>query len=324
MEKKRQARIDAIEAALVNTSPMRNDAAASAFFARELENIETQTYKVEFAEFKMTQLLPVTAEAGPGAESHTYYMFEPVGVAQLIKNYATDFKKVDIKGTKYTLNFENFGDSYGYNFQEIENAKLAKRPLDRMKAETAREVIEQTIESVMAFGYPTAGISGFFNNVNITEVVFPSNSTGADTNWELKTALQIVEDISALIRAPYLATKGREKINTCVLPNRLYTHLIDTPIGTNVDKTIMMFLKNKHPGVQFTDHHFLDTFEGNTWDKIIVYSREPRKLKFHLPVRYKSLEPHWTGASYEVNNYCRMGGLQFIRPLSAAWAKVAG
>lgn len=323
IDKKRQARVDAINAAIESTPHFRNDAVASVFFARELENVETETYKVEFPEFTMTQLVPVTSEAGPGAETHTYYMYEGVGVAQLIKNYATDFKRVDVKGTKYSLNFENFGDSYAYNFQEIENAKMAKKPIDRLRAETAREVIEQTIEQTMAFGNAAGGITGFFNNANISEVVFPNNSTDTDTNWEKKTALQIIDDINSLIRAPRLATKGRERVDTVALPQRLYTLIDDLPLGDNVDKTVLMFLKKKHPSVQFAEHHLLDEFEGNAWDKIIVYSRNPRKLKFHIPVRYKSLEPFWTGASYEINNYCRMGGLQFVRPLSAAYAQVA-
>jgi len=322
LDKKRQARVDAIEAAIKDTPHFREDAASSVFFARELENIEAETYKVEYPEFKMTSLIPVTSEAGLGAESHTYYMYDSVGVAQLIKNYATDFRRVDVKGQKYTLNFENFGDSYGYNFQEIENAKFAKKPLDKMKAETAREVIEQKIEDVMAFGQAEAGINGFFNHPNLTEVTLPNNSSNTDNDWRLKTPENIIKDVSALIRAPYTATKGRERVDTMVLGNDLYLHLADTPMGSDLDKTILEFLKKKHPGVNFTDHYFLDEFQGAAEDRVIVYSRQPRKLKFHLPVRYKTLEPFWNGAEYSINNYCRMGGLQFIRPLSAAYADI--
>jgi len=322
LDKKRQERVDAIQAAIKDTPHFREDAASSAFFARELENIESQTYKVEFPEFKMTQLLPVTAEAGPGAESHTYYMFEAVGIAQLIKNYATDFKRVDVKGKKYSLNFENFGDSYGYNFQEIENAKFAKRPLDSMKAEAAREVMEQTIEEIMAFGYPEASITGFFNNANISQVVLPNNSSNTDTNWLLKSPLNVIADVNAIIRAPYTVTKGRERVNMVVLPNRLYTHLWDTPKSADSDTSILEYLQKKHKDVQFTDHHFLDDFQGGGSDKVIAYSRMPRKLKFHIPVRFRSLEPHWNGAEYMVNAYSRLGGLQFVRPLSSAYAEV--
>lgn len=322
LDAKRQSRVDAIEAAIKETPHFRNDAAASVFFARELENIEAQTYMVEFPEFKMTQLIPVTSEAGAGAESHTYYMFEGVGVAQLIKNYATDFRRVDVKGQKFTLNFENFGESYGYNFQEIENAKMAKRPLDRMKAETAREVSEQKIEDVMAFGQAEVGIKGFFNHPNLTEVVLPANSTSTDNDWRLKTAVQIIEDLNTIIRTPYNATKGREKVDSVVLSNDLYTLIADKPVGDNVDKTILDFMKTKHSEISWMDHHFLDEFEGASVDRVVAYSRNPRKLKFHLPVRFKQLEPFWNGAEYKINSYCRMGGLQFIRPLSACYADI--
>jgi len=323
LNEKRQARIDAIESSIKGDTIFKEDAASSAFFARELENVEAETYMVEYPEFKMTSLVPVTSEAGAGAESHTYYMFDKVGVAQLIKNYATDFKRVDVKGSKFTLNFENFGDSYGYNFQEIENAKFAKRPIDRMRAETAREVVEAKIEQVMAFGEPLAGISGFFNNANLSQVVLPNNSTATNSNWELKTPEQVIADISSIIRAPYLATAGREKVDSVILPNRLYLHLEDTPMGNNLDKTILNFLEKKFKGVTFSDHHLLDSFQGAALDRVIAYSKNPRKLKFHLPVRYKSLLPFWDGSEYSVKNYARMGGLQFVRPLSAAYAEVA-
>ncbi len=48
------------------------DSAETAFFARELEYIKSKSYDIEFPPLKAIKLIPVSTEAGPGAESITY------------------------------------------------------------------------------------------------------------------------------------------------------------------------------------------------------------------------------------------------------------
>lgn len=48
------------------------DANESIFFERELEHVKARSYDIKYPEFKATMLIPVSTEAGPGAETITY------------------------------------------------------------------------------------------------------------------------------------------------------------------------------------------------------------------------------------------------------------
>ena len=114
------------------------DADQTMFFQRELEHIKSRTYDIRYAELKARSLIPVSGEAGPGAESITYYQYDMVGVAKIIANYATDLPRADVRGKKFTSPVESLGASYGYSVQDIRAAAKAGKPLEQRKANAAR------------------------------------------------------------------------------------------------------------------------------------------------------------------------------------------
>jgi hypothetical protein len=61
------------------------DAGESFFFARELEYIKSKSYDIEFPDMKAFKHIPISTEAGDGAQSITYAQFEEVGLARIIE-----------------------------------------------------------------------------------------------------------------------------------------------------------------------------------------------------------------------------------------------
>ena len=119
------------------------DANESIFFARELEHIKTKTYDKKFAALTATSVIPVSNEVNPGAESITYYQYEPTGMAKIISNYATDLPRADVKGKPFTSVVKGIGSSYGYSIQDVRAARMAGKPLEQRKANAARLAIDQ-------------------------------------------------------------------------------------------------------------------------------------------------------------------------------------
>lgn len=124
-----------ISASLASNPQMNFDAAedASVYFARELDFVKVKTYDKVFPELTALKMFPVTHEVPEGAESVTYYGYEPTGLAKIIGNYATDLPRADVKGQPKTALVKGLGASYGYSVQDMRASKLAGKGLDAKK-----------------------------------------------------------------------------------------------------------------------------------------------------------------------------------------------
>ena len=112
--KTKEQRFDERDYAVIQAS-QRLDADESVFFARELEHVKAQSYDVQYPELTATKNIPVSSEAGPGAETITYQQYDSVGFAKIISNYATDLPRVDLKGKEFTAKVKSIGASYPAN-----------------------------------------------------------------------------------------------------------------------------------------------------------------------------------------------------------------
>lgn len=106
---------------LANSTQLRFDSveSATAFFARELDQVKAKTYDKLYPELSALAYFPITSEVNEGAETTTYYSYDITGMAAIINNYATDLPRVDVKGESHTAHIKSIGDSYGYNVQEM-------------------------------------------------------------------------------------------------------------------------------------------------------------------------------------------------------------
>jgi hypothetical protein len=69
---------------------------AGLFLERQLEFIRPQVFEVTYADIKYPTLLPVTSEAGPGAQTFTYRIMDSTGEFKLIADAADDLPRADI------------------------------------------------------------------------------------------------------------------------------------------------------------------------------------------------------------------------------------
>jgi hypothetical protein len=66
---------------------------AGLFLERQLEYIRPQIFEVAYADIKYPTLLPVTSEAGQGAQTFTYRIMDSTGEFKLIADAADDLPR---------------------------------------------------------------------------------------------------------------------------------------------------------------------------------------------------------------------------------------
>ena len=84
---------------------------ASAFFARELDYVKAKAYDKQYPELSALVYMPQTSEVNEGAETATWYGYEPTGLADIINNYAEDLPRADVMGKPTTVQIKSIGDS---------------------------------------------------------------------------------------------------------------------------------------------------------------------------------------------------------------------
>lgn len=306
---------------VVNVSNLDSD--ESIFFGRELEHIKEQTYDVLYPEYTATRTIPVTSEAGSGADSITYRQFDRVGLMKVIANYADDLPRSDVKGKEYTVNVRSLGGSFGYNVQEVRAAMKAGRPLSAMKANSVRQAYEHAVNQIAYKANPANpkfnGLQGLFYNPNVTKANNPSGKAWADC-----TPDEIIADVTFMINRPTELTQGVEVVNTVLLPISQYGHIAGTPRSSTSDTTILEFLKRVFPNVSFESIPECSNVKpkpsdptGNESANIaIAYNKRPDKLTLELPQLFEQFPPQERGLEIVVPCHARVAGVIIYYPLS--------
>lgn len=295
--------------------PLTNlDAAESAFLMRELEHIKSKTYDKVYPELMARKLIPVSSDAGPGAEAITYRMFDSVGVAKLVADYATDLPKADAHGEEKTSPVRSLGVAYGYSLQEIRAARHANRPLTDKKASAARRAFEQALDDIAALGNAESGLKGLLNHPNV-----PVGTLAAP--WEGKTPEEIVADISQQVGAIRDLTNGVESGPfTILLPDKQYTQIATTQNSTASDVTILEFVLKSNPWVaEIAPWWRLKGAGAGGTDRMVIYTRHPDKLTLEIPQDFEQLNIQEKSLYYEVPCHGRIGGVIWYYPLSARY-----
>lgn len=297
------------------------DADESIFFTRQLTYLKKQTYDIEYPEYKSRIILPVSFEAGTGAQSIQYEQFDRVGLAKIINSYADDLPRADVKGKEFLSTVKSLGASYGFTVQDIRSAQFAGKPLQQRKANAAKESIIQRENQIGMFGDSASGLLGFINHPNISAVVLPNDGTGASILWSTKTPDQILRDLNKLANTPFTLTKGRETPDSLLLTTDAYSYISSTPRSANSDTTILEYFLKNNPFVKNVDWLIELTGAGaGGTDRIMVYKRDPRKLSFEIPQDFEQFPEQPKGLEYVVPCHSRCGGVIMYYPLSAAYS----
>jgi hypothetical protein len=298
------------------TAKMRLDANETIFFQRELESIKAKTYDVKYPELKCRRLIPVSFEAGPGAESIVYQQYDQVGMAKIISAYGNDLPRADITGKEYTAKIKSLGCAYGYNIQEIRSAAMAGKPLQSRKANAAKRAILQKENSIAYFGDSATGLVGFLNNPNVTQTVVP-NGVGASPLWSNKTPDEILLDLNGAANFIVESTNGVEIPDTLLLPLEQYNYIKSTPRSSQSDKTILQYFLENNGYIKTVE--WVNELKGvgvNGVDVMVCYRRDPDVLTLEIPQDFEQFAEQEQGLEYIVPCHQRIGGVLIYYPMA--------
>ena len=291
---------------------------AGLFLERQLEYIRPQVFEVTYADIKYPTILPVTSEAGPGAQTFTYRIMDATGEFRLIADAADDLPRADISQTEKSINIRSFGGSFGYTIQELRAAQMANIALEQRRANAVRRAYEEKVEAVAMFGESSVGLAGFFNNSTVDLVVADKWFTDSGT-----TAQEMLELLNYGVTAIISASKMKEEPDTILMAYEDYNKVSTTRNSDSSDVTVLEYFLRTNPYIRNVEpiNQLAAANSSIGKNRMVVYKRDPGKVQLHIPQPLELFPPQQRGLEFIVPAHARVGGVALYYPKSVIYVQ---
>ena len=291
---------------------------AGLFLERQLEYIRPQVFEVTYADIKYPTILPVTSEAGPGAQTFTYRIMDATGEFRLIADAADDLPRADISQTEKSINIRSFGGSFGYTVQELRAAQMANIALEQRRANAVRRAYEEKVEAVAMFGESSVGLAGFFNNSTVDLVVADKWFTDSGT-----TAQEMLELLNYGVTAIISASKMKEEPDTILMAYEDYNKVSTTRNSDSSDVTVLEYFLRTNPYIRNVEpiNQLAAANSSIGKNRMVVYKRDPGKVQLHIPQPLELFPPQPRGLEFIVPAHARVGGVALYYPKSVIYVQ---
>ena len=295
---------------------------AGLFLERQLEYIRPQIFEVAYADIKYPTLLPVTSEAGQGAQTFTYRIMDSTGEFKLLADAADDLPRSDISQVEKSINIRSFGGSFGYTVQELRAAQMANIALEQRRAAAVSRAYEEKVEAVAMFGESTVGLAGFFNNSTVDVIAADYWFTGTTASGTSQEMLELLNyGVSAIINASNM----KEQPDTILLAYEDYNKISTTRNSDSSDVTVLEYFLRTNPyirNVEPINQLDKDNSVLNT-NRMVVYKRDPEKVQLHIPQPLELFPPQQRGLEFIVPAHARVGGVALYYPKSVIYVQAS-
>lgn len=298
----------------------RMDSASTFAVAKELEAIEADVLRTEYAPIRAAEILPFNTNYPAGATHITYRQVEDFGESKIVHHAANDLTQVNVGRTEVTQKIVEFGNEYSYSLSELEAAALMGTSLTDERLRASKDSIDRKHDKLAALGDDESdAFKGFVNHGDV-ELVSAVNGS-----WEASatTLAQILEDIAAMTGKILKDTLDNHRPDSMALPPSIYAALADKR-SSGTDKSVLDLLRESH---EFIDNihawHFLeDANAGGNGPRVVCYKKDPQVAEYRSVMAFKQEAPQARNLALVVPARGKSGGVALKRPMAVKYMDV--
>jgi hypothetical protein len=318
--------LDEMKRATDSTDPL-------AFMVSELAHLEAKMFEKQKVPPLWKDLVPVSYEAPPWAETVQYTTFERTGQGKRLNADASDLPKVGVRFGKKQVQVEGGGLSYSYNVQDLIASQQLKRSLPDLLMSAAVDGANLHLNEVALFGE-----DNFYGLSNVPQtLVTPVKATTGDWDKTDTSPIDILADVNQGITAVYKNTGTNDFPDTVAMPidalAALGNRMVSASSGGVVvptGMTVLAFLKannlaklQKGIDVNFVGVPGLETAgvltgagSYSSKSRVIFYKKDPDRCVMHVPQPLTFLAPQLRLLEVVVPGHYRYAGFELRYPKS--------
>jgi len=283
---------------------------AGIFTARQLDYVRTRTYDRQLPPMKGLTLVPPSSDVPEWAETITYSVYDSVGIAKVIANYADDLPRADVSRIEKTIRVKTIGDSYGYNVNELIASNATGANLPTRKANAARLAIEIKLNLIGMVGDVDYGLFGLTNHPNI-------GTTTITGGWTMATDADVMlADLDLIYNAVRVQSKGVHTVNKIAMTTEPLSIISSKRLPDSNGLTVAEFFRRKHPGLVFDELAELTGAGPGGDDLIIAGEFAPDNITHDVPMQFNQLPAQPRNLELVVPCMARSAGVSVFYPLA--------
>lgn len=283
------------------------------FFERELTDVRTEVIEEERPPRNIFEHIAQDTSKQPWANQYEHRMWDYIGVAQFISDWADDLPLVDIAGREEVFNMRAFGCAYQFSIDEIEASAALGRQIDRKRALAARLVTEEKFNRIGWFGDPATMLFGVttypYIPRRISSVRFHSTETADNMLAEMNAAVNSIFDFTETVGQPDLY----------LMAPAAYAEVSSRRLGSGTDTTVLGHFLENNPFFRDGKGTVAPLQElkgaGPNGEDIDVIGSNDLMIGGHVMAReFTQLSPQEKNLSVYTPCHAKSGGCAFDRP----------
>lgn len=292
----------------------------TALSIRNVEQVLTQMIETVYPPLKADMVVPMSPEGvDPMAAEFVYERVTETGLADYIIN--GEMPRADVSMTEDRIKVRSIGSEIGWDFFELEQARMGGKPLDQMKYRAQQRAVNTSRNIIMLSGdsaLPSGGgliKTGFVNDANVPRV-------SAAAAWSTLTADQIITSFTTYWSTYNSAVKQSMVPNTIALPSNRYYTLLQR-LGSGSDASLLSYLQANLPGLQAIEQlDELNTAGTGSSTRMVIYNKSPDVLVGVVPMSFRLFAPQQKGLNVAVQAAERLAGCVWKFPLGGYYVDV--
>lgn len=281
------------------------------YFARALDYVKAKTYMRLLPTLAGERLVPVSEDTPASAQSVSFRIYDEVGMAKIVSNYADDLPRADVRAREQSVPVRSIGDSYGYTQQDLRASLATGSNLPGRKADAARLSIVRKENSLMIKGDADYGMFGISNHPNI-----PTMAATARISNGTATGDQMLLDLTTLLNTVINQSNGIHTPNVLAMTNAVRAQLFTKRTSWSNPIFAGEALQAAFPDVEIIVAQELKGLGGSGTDIVIAAQRDQDNFYYDRAMPFTQYPPQARNLEMVVPCEARAAGFILVRPLS--------
>ena len=236
---------------------------------------------------------------------------------------ANDIPVIQADLSKQVARTFNFAEYMSFSTMEREKMTQVGRDPETFLNKGIRLHCDKLIDRNVYTGFVKVSSTGLCNNPNITRAsAAPHTSGGSDTQWEHKTADEILADINAAISALW-------KDNDCssdALPNHIlipveqFGALVTRKVSDDSERSILTYVLENNLSAQqggdltISPCKWCSGIGSSGTDRMVVYMNQQDRICFNLTQPLRRLETETADLRIKIPYIAQFSEVRFLYP----------